>query len=160
MKIIITNCTEYNSAYLLIVCVSPNFASTAPPPWHTAFSQFAPVVNSVVSVLAAGSNCAVKPTRLRRAAYFRSLEIIFQGGGKMAIPIIIEGKPIAKWSRLSGNRNLKKSSIQQLVRHIGLPLVMTANPINIAVNPIMKPPFLLICRLTNESKPPAEGRSA
>ena len=66
----------------------------------------------------------------------------------MAIPIIIEGKPIAKWSRLSGNRSLKKSSIQQLVRHIGLPLVMTANPINIAVNPIMKPPFLLICRLT------------
>ena len=25
MKIIITNCTEYNSAYLLIVCVSPNY---------------------------------------------------------------------------------------------------------------------------------------
>ena len=49
------------------------FASSAPPPWHTAFSRFAPVVNSVVSVLASGSNCAVKSTRLRRAAYFRSL---------------------------------------------------------------------------------------
>ncbi|MGL5999358.1 MAG: DUF1010 domain-containing protein [Pseudomonas proteolytica] len=27
-------------------------------------------------VLASGSNCAVKPTRLRRAAYFRSLESV------------------------------------------------------------------------------------
>ena len=42
---------------------------------HTAFSQFAPVVNSVVFVLAFWSNCAVKPTRLRRAAYFRSLAL-------------------------------------------------------------------------------------
>ena len=49
------------------------FASSAPPPWHTAFSRFVPVVNSAVSVLASGSNCAVKPTRLRRAAYFLSL---------------------------------------------------------------------------------------
>ena len=52
---------------------SYHFASIAPPPWRCAFSRFAPVVNSVVSVLASGSNCAVKPTRLRRAAYFRSL---------------------------------------------------------------------------------------
>ena len=52
---------------------SYHFASIAPPRWRSAFSQFAPVVNSVVSVLASGSNCAVKPTRLRRAAYFRSL---------------------------------------------------------------------------------------
>jgi hypothetical protein len=51
------------------------FASIASPPWRTAFSQFAHVVNSEVSVLASGSNCAVKPTRLRRAAYFRSLDI-------------------------------------------------------------------------------------
>ena len=50
---------------------SYHFASIAPPPWRCAFSRFAPVVNSVVSVLASGSNCAVKPTRLRRAAYFR-----------------------------------------------------------------------------------------
>ncbi len=49
------------------------FSSSAPPPWHTAFSRFVPVVNSAVSVFASGSNCAVKPTRLRRAAYFRSL---------------------------------------------------------------------------------------
>ena len=48
---------------------SYHFASIAPPPWRCAFSRFAPVVNSVVSVLASGSNCAVKPTRLRRAAY-------------------------------------------------------------------------------------------
>ena len=52
---------------------SYHFASIAPPRWRSAFSQFAPVVNSVVSVLASGSNCAVKPTRLQRAAYFRSL---------------------------------------------------------------------------------------
>ena len=52
---------------------SYHFSSSAPPWWHTAFSRFVPVVNSEVSVLASGSNCAVKPTRLRRAAYFRSL---------------------------------------------------------------------------------------
>ena len=49
------------------------FASSAPPRWHNVFSQFAPVVNSAFSVLASGSNFAVKPTHLRRAAYFRSL---------------------------------------------------------------------------------------
>ena len=49
------------------------FASSAPPPWHTAFSRFAPVVNLGLPVLASVANRAVKPTRLRRAAYFRSL---------------------------------------------------------------------------------------
>ena len=49
------------------------FASSAPPRWHNVFSQFAPVVNSAVSVLASVANCAVKPTRLRRASYFLSL---------------------------------------------------------------------------------------
>ena len=52
---------------------SYHFASIAPPPWRRAFSQFAPVVKPGFPVLASGSNCAVKPTRLRRAAYFRSL---------------------------------------------------------------------------------------
>ena len=52
---------------------SYHFASIAPPPWRTVFSQCAPVVNLGFPVLASGSNCAVKPTRLRRAAYFRSL---------------------------------------------------------------------------------------
>ena len=47
------------------------FASIAPPPWRTAFSRFALVVNLGLPVLASGSNRAVKPTRLRRAAYFR-----------------------------------------------------------------------------------------
>ena len=50
------------------------FASSAPLPWRTAFSWVAPVVKIGFPVLASGSNCAVKPTRLRRAAYFRSLE--------------------------------------------------------------------------------------
>ena len=53
--------------------VSNFFASIALPPWRSAFSQFARVVNLGFPVLASGSNCAVKPTRLRRAAYFRSL---------------------------------------------------------------------------------------
>lgn len=56
---------------------SYHFSSTTPPPWRNAFLQFAPFVNSVVSVLASGSNCAVKPTRLRRAAYFRSLVLSY-----------------------------------------------------------------------------------
>ena len=55
-------------------CVSSyHFASIAPPPWRSAFSRFASVVKLGFPVLASGSNCAVKPTRLRRAAYFRSL---------------------------------------------------------------------------------------
>ena len=49
------------------------FASSAPPPWRSAFSRFALVVNLGFPVLASGSNRAVKPTCLRQAAYFRSL---------------------------------------------------------------------------------------
>jgi hypothetical protein len=52
---------------------SYHFASSALPPWRCAFSRFALVVNLGLPVLASGSNRAVKPTRLRRAAYFRSL---------------------------------------------------------------------------------------
>lgn len=55
---------------------SYHFSSIASPPWRSAFSRFAPVVNLGFPVLASGSNCAVKPTRLRRAAYFRSLGIM------------------------------------------------------------------------------------
>ena len=49
------------------------FASSAPPPWRSAFSRFAPVVNLGLPILASVANRAVKPTRLRRAAYFLSL---------------------------------------------------------------------------------------
>ena len=49
------------------------FASSAPPRWRSAFSRFAPVVKLGLPVLAVVANRAVKPTRLRRAAYFRSL---------------------------------------------------------------------------------------
>src|SRR5690606_25288305 len=49
------------------------FASSAPPPWHTAFSRLVPVVNLGFPVLAVVANRAVKPTCLRQAAYFRSL---------------------------------------------------------------------------------------
>ena len=58
-------CTAFVSSY--------HFASIAAPRWRSAFSRFAPVVKLGFPVLASGSNCAVKPTRLRRAAYFRSL---------------------------------------------------------------------------------------
>jgi len=47
---------------------SYHFSSSASPPWRTAFSWFAPVVNSEVSVFASVANRAVKPTRLRRSA--------------------------------------------------------------------------------------------
>ena len=53
------------------------FESIAPPPWRSAFSRFALVVKLGFPVLASGSNCAVKPTRLRRAAYFRSLVLSY-----------------------------------------------------------------------------------
>ena len=53
---------------------SYHFSSSASPRWRTVFSWFAPIVNLGFPVLASGSNRAVKPTRLRRAAYFRSLE--------------------------------------------------------------------------------------
>ena len=52
---------------------SYHFSGIAPLPWRRAFSQFAPVVNLGLPVLASVANRAVKPTRLRRAAYFRSL---------------------------------------------------------------------------------------
>ena len=52
---------------------SYRFSSAALPRWRCAFSQFVPVAKFKLPVLASGSNRAVKPTRLRRAAYFRSL---------------------------------------------------------------------------------------
>ena len=61
------------SSPLAASATSYHFSSIASPPWRCAFSQFAPVVNLGLPVLASGSNRAVKPTRLRRAAYFRSL---------------------------------------------------------------------------------------
>ena len=61
------------SSSCAVSATSYHFSSSASPPWRTAFSRFAPVVNLGLPVLASGSNRAVKPTRLRRAAYFRSL---------------------------------------------------------------------------------------
>ena len=43
--------------------------SAAPLPWPSAFSWAAPLSKSGRSLLAFGSNFALKPTRLRRAAY-------------------------------------------------------------------------------------------
>ena len=52
---------------------SYHFSSSASLPWRTAFSRFARVVNLGLPVLASVANRSVKPTRLRRAAYFLSL---------------------------------------------------------------------------------------
>ncbi|POR11623.1 DUF1010 domain-containing protein [Diaphorobacter sp. JS3050] len=43
--------------------------SAAPLPWPSAFSWAAPFFKAGRSLLAFGSNSALKPTRLRRAAY-------------------------------------------------------------------------------------------
>ncbi|MFT3813123.1 MAG: DUF1010 domain-containing protein [Acidovorax sp.] len=43
--------------------------SVAPLPWRSAFSWAAPFFKLRCSLLAFGSNSALKPTRLRRAAY-------------------------------------------------------------------------------------------
>lgn len=48
---------------------SYHFASISPPPWRSAFSQFAPVVKLGFPVLASVSNSALKRTRILRAAY-------------------------------------------------------------------------------------------
>ena len=45
--------------------------SAAPLPWPSGFSWAAPVFKAGRSLLAFGSIFALKPTRLRRAAYFR-----------------------------------------------------------------------------------------
>ena len=52
---------------------SYHFSSSASLPWRSAFSRFARVVNLGLPVLASVANRSVKPTRLRRAAYFLSL---------------------------------------------------------------------------------------
>ncbi|WP_156949953.1 DUF1010 domain-containing protein [Simplicispira psychrophila] len=49
------------------------FVSIARPRLRCAFSWFAPIAGLGFPVLASGSNRSVKLTRLRRAAYFRSL---------------------------------------------------------------------------------------
>ncbi|WP_245606941.1 DUF1010 domain-containing protein [Simplicispira psychrophila] len=49
------------------------FVSIAPPRLRCAFSRFAPIASLGFPFLASGSNRSVKLTRLRRAAYFRSL---------------------------------------------------------------------------------------
>ena len=72
---------------------SYHFASIASPPWRTAFSRFAPVVKLGLPVLASGSNCAVKPTCLRQASYFRSL---VPSPALCAQPLISALRPVPK----------------------------------------------------------------
>ena len=99
---------------------SYHFASIAPPRWRSAFSQFAPVVNSVVSVLASGSNCAVKPTRLRRAAYFRSLAS--QQERMCSVSFSLLCSPLA-FGRAMKNTNLnaQHSNFKKLIFQVVLP---------------------------------------
>ena len=63
----------FASSHFSVSASSYCFCSAVPPRWCCAFSQLAPVTKSWLPVLASGSNISVKPTRLRRAAYFRSL---------------------------------------------------------------------------------------
>ena len=56
-----SHCTARASSY--------HSCSVASLLWHSAFSWAAPVFKSGHSLLAFGSNSALKPTRLRRAAY-------------------------------------------------------------------------------------------
>ena len=82
---------------------SYHFSSSASPPWRSAFSRFAPVVNLGFPVLASGSNCAVKPTRLRRAAYFRSLarsKTIYAGPHLFQRFAFLKGSAFWVWSLL------------------------------------------------------------
>ncbi|MBK6615886.1 DUF1010 domain-containing protein [Ottowia sp.] len=57
------------SSACLASATSYHSCSAAPLPWRGAFSWAAPVFKSGRSLLAFGSNIAVKPTRLRRSAY-------------------------------------------------------------------------------------------
>ena len=94
---------------------SYHFSSIASPPWRSAFSRFAPVVNLGFPVLASGSNCAVKPTRLRRAAYFRSL--VPQTPQFMQAAIHSSASPFSKVSPLGFGccAGLRAHSLRQVV---------------------------------------------
>ncbi|MDD2690324.1 MAG: DUF1010 domain-containing protein [Simplicispira sp.] len=69
------------SSHCTASATSYHFSSIAPLRWRSAFSRFAPVVKLGFPVLASGSNCAVKPTRLRRAADFHSLGLFIHTHG-------------------------------------------------------------------------------
>ena len=94
---------------------SYHFSSIASPPWRSAFSRFAPVVNLGFPVLASGSNCAVKPTRLRRAAYLRSL--VPQTPQFMQAAIHSSASPFSKVSPLGFGccAGLRAHSLRQVV---------------------------------------------
>ncbi|MFC4474323.1 DUF1010 domain-containing protein, partial [Comamonas denitrificans] len=51
-----------------VSATSYHSCSAAPLPWPSAFSWAAPVFKAGRSLLAFGSNFALKPTRLRRSA--------------------------------------------------------------------------------------------
>ena len=103
------------SSACAVSAISYRFASIAPPPWRSAFSRFAPVVNLGFPVLASGSNCAVKPTRLRRAAYFRSL--VPQTPQFMQAAIHSSASPFSKVSPLGFGccAGLRAHSLRQVV---------------------------------------------
>ena len=57
------------SSACIASATSYHYCSAAQLPWGSAFSWFAPFSKSGRSLLAFGSKSALKPTRLRRAAY-------------------------------------------------------------------------------------------
>ena len=99
---------------------SYHFSGIAPLPWRRAFSQFAPVVKLGFPVLASGSNCAVKPTRLRRSAYFRSLAS--QQERMCSVSFSLLCSPLA-FGRAMKNTNLnaQHSNFKKLIFQVVLP---------------------------------------
>ena len=89
------------SSHCTASVTSYHFASIASPPWRSAFSRFVLVVNLEFPVLASGSNCAVKPTRLRRAAYFRSLAVDGEFREARSFPCRSPRQPLRTSSRHS-----------------------------------------------------------
>ena len=62
----------------------------------------------------------------------------------MAKPISTQGMPPASEAKLLGSKYRKMSSTQQLVRHIALPDIMSAEPIRTPAAPIAISTFRLI----------------
>ena len=62
----------------------------------------------------------------------------------MAKPISTQGMPPASEAKLLGSKYRKMSSTQQLVRHIALPDIMSAEPIRTPAAPIAISIFRLI----------------
>ena len=78
----------------------------------------------------------------------------------MAKPISTQGMPPASEAKLLGSKYRKMSSTQQLVRHIALPDIMSAEPIRTPAAPIAISTFRLIRGANVEAQPAVEAGKA